>query len=282
VEFIPASQIDTTEVSVLLSGEVAQTDVALIVQNGDKYLINSNLVNIEASFVLSGLLSGRLNRPVAADVVIANGKALIFAEYDSQVDIDLPWSGTTHLTRYDPLGAVVSDRDTTLLAAYATSLLRGDLVVLVDDSTSECWDSDADGYGDPSHPENTCSTDNCPLAFNPLQEDTDQDSVGDSCDNCPEVYNPEQADSDEDGIGDLCEYRCGDPDGSGVVEVADAVYLVNYIFLPGSPAPDPYESGDPDCSGVVEVADAVFLINYIFVPDAPTPCDPDNDTVPDC
>jgi len=91
-----------------------------------------------------------------------------------------------------------------------------------------CFDSDGDGYGDPGHPENTCPDDNCPLVYNPGQEDTDSDSIGDSCDlctdtdgdgygnpgfpantcdldNCPTVDNPDQEDSDGDAVGDSCD-----------------------------------------------------------------------------
>jgi hypothetical protein len=63
---------------------------------------------------------------------------------------------------------------------------------------------------------------------------------------------------------DSCLHKClvGGADGSGVTEIADGVYLIDFIFEPGSPppTPDPIGSGDPDCSGVVEIADAVFII----------------------
>jgi hypothetical protein len=49
-----------------------------------------------------------------------------------------------------------------------------------------CFDTDGDGYGDPGHPENECYEDNCPLTYNPEQEDSDSDGTGDSCDVCPE------------------------------------------------------------------------------------------------
>jgi hypothetical protein len=35
--------------------------------------------------------------------------------------------------------------------------------------------------------------------------DTDDDGVADSCDNCPTSYNPDQEDSDHDGIGNVCD-----------------------------------------------------------------------------
>ncbi len=65
-------------------------------------------------------------------------------------------------------------------------------------------------------------------------------------------------------------YVCGDADGSGIVSISDAVYLINYIFA-GGPTPDPLAAADADCSGVVSISDAVFLINYIFA-GGPVPC----------
>lgn len=62
----------------------------------------------------------------------------------------------------------------------------------------------------------------------------------------------------------------GDADGSGTVNISDAVYLINYIFS-GGPAPAPLAAGDPDCSGAVNISDAVYLINYIFS-GGPAPC----------
>ncbi len=65
-------------------------------------------------------------------------------------------------------------------------------------------------------------------------------------------------------------YVCGDADGSGIVSISDAVYLISYIFA-GGPAPSPLAAGDADCSGTVNISDAVFLINYIFA-GGPVPC----------
>jgi hypothetical protein len=57
--------------------------------------------------------------------------------------------------------------------------------------------------------------------------------------------------------------RYGDVNGDGVINVADIVYLINYLFKSGSP-PNPYETGDTNCDGSVTISDVVFLINYLF------------------
>jgi hypothetical protein len=126
-----------------------------------------------------------------------------------------------------------------------------------------CEDSDGDGIGDPNYPEYLCV-----LGGN---------------DNCPDVYNPDQTDSDSDGIGDACEalYLCGDANADEIVNVSDAVYLINYVFIFGSPAPDPIESGETNCDGTVNVSDAVWIFNYVFI-GGNEPGDIDGDGEPDC
>ena len=65
--------------------------------------------------------------------------------------------------------------------------------------------------------------------------------------------------------------NCGDANGSGFVNVTDAVFLISYIFHDGT-APDPLDAGDANCDGLVDISDAVYLIRYIFA-DGPAPCE---------
>lgn len=126
-----------------------------------------------------------------------------------------------------------------------------------------CVDSDGDKYGNPGYASNTCPDDNCPDDYNPTQEDTDADGVGDSCDNCIDVYNPDQIDMNGDSIGDACEFVCGDANGDDDVNIGDAVSLINYVFN-GADPPTPEEAGDANCDSAVNIGDAVYLITYIF------------------
>jgi hypothetical protein len=63
----------------------------------------------------------------------------------------------------------------------------------------------------------------------------------------------------------------GDVNGDGVVNSADVVYLINYLFK-GGPPPDPWWVGDANCDGVVNSADVVYLINYLFKRGTPPGC----------
>ncbi len=58
-------------------------------------------------------------------------------------------------------------------------------------------------------------------------------------------------------------YECGDANSDAAINIADAVYLISYIFK-GGPAPDPLCAGDVDNDDAVNIADAVYVINYIF------------------
>jgi agmatine/peptidylarginine deiminase len=66
-------------------------------------------------------------------------------------------------------------------------------------------------------------------------------------------------------------YVCGDANGDSEVNVADAVYVINYVFK-GGPAPAPEISGDSNNDGDVNIADGVFVINYVFKGGHPPEC----------
>ncbi len=96
-------------------------------------------------------------------------------------------------------GAVLVMPTTAAVQAYAAT-------------SGECVNADDDSDGVPN------VSDNCPDVPNPLQDDLDQDGLGDLCDadddgdgvpdtqdNCPRASNPSQTDSDGDGIGDVCD-----------------------------------------------------------------------------
>jgi hypothetical protein len=67
------------------------------------------------------------------------------------------------------------------------------------------------------------------------------------------------------------EYVAGDANGDETIDVADVVYIVNFLYK-GEAAPSPYLAGDANCDGEVDLADVVYLINYLYKGGDPPPC----------
>ncbi|MFN0058409.1 MAG: dockerin type I domain-containing protein [Planctomycetota bacterium] len=73
----------------------------------------------------------------------------------------------------------------------------------------------------------------------------------------------------------------GDCNTSGSINIADAVALLNGLFVPGSVLGTCLDACDGNNDGMVNIADAVYVLNYLFVPGSPPPpapfpgCGPD-------
>lgn len=63
----------------------------------------------------------------------------------------------------------------------------------------------------------------------------------------------------------------GDVNGDRQLDVADVLYLVNYLFKGGS-TPNPLLAGDCDCDGKVTISDVIYLINYVAKSGPPPSC----------
>jgi subtilisin family serine protease len=73
-------------------------------------------------------------------------------------------------------------------------------------------------------------------------------------------------------VQSLGTHKIGDTNTDGLINVGDAIYLVNYIFKGGLP-PQAYITGDPNCDGRINVGDVVYLIKFIFNAGS-EPCQP--------
>ncbi|MFQ6032269.1 MAG: M20/M25/M40 family metallo-hydrolase, partial [Candidatus Zixiibacteriota bacterium] len=65
-------------------------------------------------------------------------------------------------------------------------------------------------------------------------------------------------------------YMIGDANGDDMINGADVVFLLNYLFLNG-PAPDPLGRGDVNCDDEVNIEDVIFLVNYLYIGGPPPP-----------
>ena len=67
------------------------------------------------------------------------------------------------------------------------------------------------------------------------------------------------------------EFRRGDSNDDGQLNTADAVDLLQYLFVSGStvnPCPD---ARDADNNGLINLADPLYLLNYLFFSGSPPP-----------
>lgn len=63
----------------------------------------------------------------------------------------------------------------------------------------------------------------------------------------------------------------GDANGDCMLELGDAIYVLNYLFK-GGESPDPPQSGNANCDEVIDLGDAILLLNYLFKGGPPPGC----------
>ncbi len=68
----------------------------------------------------------------------------------------------------------------------------------------------------------------------------------------------------------------GDCNGDAQCDIADAVYLLSFLFVPGSQIPPCEDSCDMNDDGTLNIADSVFKLSSLFVPESP-PIPPPNE-----
>lgn len=66
----------------------------------------------------------------------------------------------------------------------------------------------------------------------------------------------------------------GDVDGDYLSNMSDAVYILRYKFVPGSPPPSCMDAADADDDGNIGMKDAAYILRFQFVPESPPPPPP--------
>ena len=62
----------------------------------------------------------------------------------------------------------------------------------------------------------------------------------------------------------------GDVNGDLEIDIADLIYLIDYMFT-GGPPPVSEMAGDVDASGQIDISDLVYLVDYMFNEGPPPP-----------
>ena len=60
------------------------------------------------------------------------------------------------------------------------------------------------------------------------------------------------------------EFRRGDVDHSGTIQLTDAIRVLEFSFL-GKEAPDCLDAADADNNGTIQLTDAVRILGYLFL-----------------
>jgi hypothetical protein len=75
--------------------------------------------------------------------------------------------------------------------------------------------------------------------------------------------------------GGPCQGECGDANNDSNVNVSDAVWIINYVFIGGLEPQPVLACGDANADASVNVSDAVWVINYVFIGGGPpSTCSP--------
>lgn len=97
-----------------------------------------------------------------------------------------------------------------------------------------------------------------------FSSDNDLDGVVNGYDNCPNAYNPSQEDSNADGVGDACEGQRGDVNGDGEINILDVLATVNHILGIKLLEEDTLSQADCNGDGNINILDALGIVNVIL------------------
>jgi len=210
LELLPVADIDTLVADPVVTADVSGQESALVIASDNCWLVNSGVIHLEASYVLSCLLDGPSDLPSGCDVVITDTIGLVFAEYDTDVELALPWVGHTRERRFDPSGDLVVDREVDFDGSFTATMLRGELVVLNGSDLFVCGDANHDTFVD----------------------------IDDA------VYLIEFIFT---GGSEPIPIESAEVDCSGAIDIDDVVHLITYIFGGGLVPCDIDGDGQPDC-----------------------------------
>jgi|GEM_PF-1279644 len=66
------------------------------------------------------------------------------------------------------------------------------------------------------------------------------------------------------------QFKRGDGNGDSVVDIADPIYVLSFLFT-GGPDPSCYSTADGNDDGLIDIADPIFLLGHLFTGTGPLP-----------
>ncbi len=83
---------------------------------------------------------------------------------------------------------------------------------------------------------------------------------------------------DGDYLAVFGQFIRADANIDSTVEMSDAIFTLQALYVPGSDTLECKDAGDSDDNGSIEMSDAIYTLKYLYVPGAPEPPAP----FPDC
>jgi hypothetical protein len=62
-----------------------------------------------------------------------------------------------------------------------------------------------------------------------------------------------------------------DANADSTIEMADAIYTLQALYVPDAPQPACMDAADTDDNGAVQMGDAIYTLKYLYVPESPDP-----------
>ncbi len=250
------SVTETSNKGFIITGRTNSASVGSV-GGSDVYLIrtdSSGNLNWQTTFGWENWDEGNFATETSDGGFIITGRSGLFGPGGTDVFLiktdslgNSVWQKTFGNTTYDEGNSVcVTANGDYVVAGYNTS----DVYFIKINSENNLDDLDSDGIGD--------SEDNCPSAFNPLQEDVDNNNIGDVCDGCCLL-----------GRGNV------DNDLGDEVDISDLVMLVDFIFTDGvAPVCAEEANVDGDAGEEIDISDLVYIVDFIFSDGAAPPVCP--------
>lgn len=122
---------DVVSGRVLVAGKRDDADVALIIEKGNKYLVNANALHLHTTFVFNQIVAGNLLEPFYG-YGVAGRRSAFFALEDTPLVINLPFKNEEriYITKFNSDGKIVKDEGMTYAAPLKTTLKKYDLLII--------------------------------------------------------------------------------------------------------------------------------------------------------
>jgi hypothetical protein len=274
----PTGNLDQGTPSVLLSGDVDGDGAAdLAVASSAKHVLwnqgdgTFQTTVLPQSQSFSSLVLGDLDRDGLTDLAGSFHGEWEMGIYRNAGDRTFAGPVRLPAPRSSSMAAAYLDGDGDLDLALGAE--EGDAVAILWNQADRASFLDCDGNGVRDefdlHVQADCNGNDLPDRLDITWKRSADCNRNDTPDECDIAFQL-STDLDGNGIPDECGplFHRGDPDDSGTTNIADAIGILNYLFLGGREV-SCLEAADSNNDGSLNITDPVHLLTFLFLGGAP-------------